>query len=110
MRGGRVVDEDGKEIPGGGKGYRYVFFWWADLLWQKPLRNKDGGMIAYSLLLLLQLLDILVERGNYPGLKSCSKLRPDRRQNLPDHLYLSYAATLTLHTMVTILTKRMEHC
>lgn len=24
MRGGRVVDEDGKEIPGGGKGYRYV--------------------------------------------------------------------------------------
>ncbi|KAK8191330.1 Isy1-like splicing factor [Phyllosticta capitalensis] len=23
MRGGRVVDEDGKEIPGGGKGYRY---------------------------------------------------------------------------------------
>ena len=26
MRGGRVVDEDGKEIPGGGKGYRYVFF------------------------------------------------------------------------------------
>ena len=24
MRGGRVVDEDGREIPGGGKGYRYV--------------------------------------------------------------------------------------
>ncbi|KAF2144068.1 uncharacterized protein K452DRAFT_246215 [Aplosporella prunicola CBS 121167] len=23
MRGGRVVDEDGREIPGGGKGYRY---------------------------------------------------------------------------------------
>jgi len=23
MRGGRVVDEEGKEIPGGGKGYRY---------------------------------------------------------------------------------------
>ncbi|KAF2086444.1 Isy1-like splicing factor [Saccharata proteae CBS 121410] len=23
MRGGRIVDEDGKEIPGGGKGYRY---------------------------------------------------------------------------------------
>ena len=26
MRGGRVVDEDGKEIPGGGKGYRYVCY------------------------------------------------------------------------------------
>jgi pre-mRNA-splicing factor ISY1 len=23
MRGGRVLDEDGKEVPGGGKGYRY---------------------------------------------------------------------------------------
>jgi pre-mRNA-splicing factor ISY1 len=23
MRGGRVVDDDGKEVPGGGKGYRY---------------------------------------------------------------------------------------
>jgi pre-mRNA-splicing factor ISY1 len=23
MRGGRVVDEDGREVPGGGKGYRY---------------------------------------------------------------------------------------
>src|ERR1700761_94418 len=23
MRGGRVVDEEGKEVPGGGKGYRY---------------------------------------------------------------------------------------
>ncbi|OAL48317.1 pre-mRNA-splicing factor ISY1 [Pyrenochaeta sp. DS3sAY3a] len=23
MRGGRIVDEDGKEVPGGGKGYRY---------------------------------------------------------------------------------------
>jgi pre-mRNA-splicing factor ISY1 len=23
MRGGRVVDEDGKEVPGGGRGYRY---------------------------------------------------------------------------------------
>ena len=23
MRGGRVVDEEGREVPGGGKGYRY---------------------------------------------------------------------------------------
>lgn len=24
MRGGRVYDDEGKEIPGGGKGYRFV--------------------------------------------------------------------------------------
>lgn len=24
MRGGRVLDEEGREVPGGGKGYRYV--------------------------------------------------------------------------------------
>ncbi len=24
MRGGRVVDDEGREIPGGGKGYRYA--------------------------------------------------------------------------------------
>lgn len=28
MRGGRVYDEEGKEIPGGGKGYRYFLAWW----------------------------------------------------------------------------------
>lgn len=34
MRGGRMVDEEGREIPGGGKGYRYVLLlrgltaWW----------------------------------------------------------------------------------
>jgi pre-mRNA-splicing factor ISY1 len=27
MRGGKAYDEEGKEISGGGKGYRYVLYW-----------------------------------------------------------------------------------
>ena len=57
--GGKVYDEEGKEIPGGGKGYRWVIY----LLYSYAADRQS---------------DTLEERGSYRVSKRCS--RPNQNQ------------------------------
>lgn len=61
MRGGKVYDDEGKEIVGGGKGYRYVW---------RVCEEMDGANARTG---------ISEERKNCQASKSCSKRRNQRR-------------------------------
>ena len=90
MRGGRVYDDEGKEIPGGGKGYRYV-----DL-------EKCKSTISSSVS-----LDTLEGRENFRVSRSCLNQRSPNP--LINHWQVEriYENKWMLPTMATILMRRM---
>lgn len=108
MRGGRMVDEDGKEIPGGGKGYRYVY--------SSPARLRRWLLFAMTgradgcCLFAVGTLD---EHANCRVSRSSSRRprcrRSRSRYTMAQHAR-SYAATSMRHTTATTWTRKTARC
>ena len=92
MRSGRVYDDEGREIPGGGKGYRYRF--------------PSKYFLAYRTDIQPDILAVLE---NFLGSKSCLSLKNPRHQTNLKKVEGSSEKTWMLLTTGITLTRKMEH-